>query len=106
MDASQWIGGLKGGAGLAALARPTPDGVIGDANPKGEGFGELVSRTLSSANHAQVDAESQVRDLAAGRGDVVETMLSLSEADIALRMTLQLRNRALEAYQEILRVQV
>jgi flagellar hook-basal body complex protein FliE len=106
MDASQWLEGLKGGAGLAALARPTPDGVIGEATPGGEGFGELVGRTLANTNQAQVAAESQVRELAAGRGDVVETMLSLSEADIALRMTLQLRNRALEAYQEILRVQV
>ena len=106
MDASQLLEGLKGGTGLAALARPKPDGVIGEANQAGEGFSELVSRTLENANRAQVDAESQVRTLAAGRGDVVETMLALSEADIALRMTLQLRNRALEAYQEIMRVQV
>ncbi len=106
MDATGRLGSLIGSPGLDALARTTGDGVIESSKREESGFGDLVGRTLAKANDAQIDAEAQVRELAAGRGDVVETMLALSNADIALRTTLQLRNRALEAYQEILRVQV
>ncbi len=69
-------------------------------------FGELVARELREVNREQLAAEQSARDLAAGRADVVDAMLALSKADIALRFAVTLRNRALEAYQEIMRIQV
>ena len=38
--------------------------------------------------------------------NIHETMIALNKADIAFRMTLQVRNKLVEAYQEIIRMQV
>lgn len=109
MDATKIDG--PGGSLASAIARAVPgapgsDGAVGAAEPRAGGFGDVVTKALDETNRAQRSAEEEVRKLAEGRGDVVETMLALTKADVALKMTLQLRNRALDAYQEILRVQV
>ena len=49
---------------------------------------------------------AQARALAEGEGDTVETMLALSRAELSLQLVTQVRDRALEAYQEIMRLQV
>ncbi len=69
-------------------------------------FSQVVMRLLEAANSDQLDAESQARKLADGRGDVLETMIAVNRADLSLRLTVQLRNRALEAYQELMRIQL
>ena len=48
-----------------------------------------------------------VIDLATGRDtNIHNTMVELEKADIALKYTVQLRNRALNAYEELMRIQV
>lgn len=73
---------------------------------KANGFGEMVVAALQQANQDQLHAEEQARELAAGRTDIVDAMMALSRADLSLRFVVTLRNRALEAYQEIMRLQV
>ena len=70
------------------------------------GFGRLVAKAVEEANREQLTAESEARALAAGKGDVVDAMVALSRADLALRFVVSLRNRAVEAYNEIMRLQV
>jgi flagellar hook-basal body complex protein FliE len=46
-------------------------------------------------------------DLAAGKStNIHETMLAVSKAELGFNMLVQLRNKALEAYQEVMRMQV
>lgn len=68
-------------------------------------FSDVVKGVLEDANRQQQVAESEARALAEGRGDVVDAMVALSRADLAVRFVVTLRNRALEAYQEIMRLQ-
>lgn len=70
------------------------------------GFAERLGALLTEADRAQQDAETQARALAEGEGDTVETMLALSRAELSLQLVTQVRDRALEAYQEIMRLQV
>ena len=77
----------------------------GRAQPGGS-FGKLVAKAVEDANRTQLAAEGEARALAEGKGDVVDAMVALSRADLALRFVVSLRNRALEAYNEIMRLQV
>ena len=69
-------------------------------------FGQWIGAAIDSTSQAQTDSETQARALAEGRGDLVSTMLSLNRAELSLSLMLQVRNRALDAYQEIMRLQV
>ncbi len=69
-------------------------------------FADRLLELVREADRAQRHAEAQAAELAAGRGDTVETMVSLTKADLTLRLVTQVRNRVLEAYQEVMRLQV
>ncbi len=69
--------------------------------------GNRVDGLLSGVKDAQADADKMVIDLASGRDvNIHNTMVELEKADIALKYTVQLRNRALSAYEELMRMQV
>ena len=70
-------------------------------------FGTYLNDALSEVNRLQLDSEHQDALLAAGGvQDVSQVIVAGQKAEIALQLTLQLRNRAVSAYQEIMRMQV
>ena len=70
-------------------------------------FGEFISDALKKANELELESEKLNVALAAGRiEDVSQVGVASQKAEIALQLTLQLRNRATAAYQEIMRMQV
>ncbi len=71
------------------------------------GFGEMLTKAIDEANTAQLKADKATTDLVTGRADNIhEVMLSMEEADISMRMLVQMRNKVVDAYQEIIRMQV
>lgn len=70
------------------------------------GFVERVAQVLAEADQSQKTAEHEVRELAHGSGRTTETMLALSRAELSLQFVVAFRNRAIQAYQEIMRLQV
>lgn len=99
-------GAIDGGAGMQARVLEPREANARSVAPAGAGFAERLGALLGEADRVQQDAEAQAGALAAGRGDVVETMVSLSHAELSLQLVVQVRDRALEAYQEIMRMQV
>lgn len=69
-------------------------------------FAAKLGELVRGADADQKIAEQNAADLAADRGDVVETMVALSKAELSLRTVSEVRNRALEAFNEIMRLQV
>ena len=70
-------------------------------------FGEFLTDALQKTNALQQDAAKLNAALAAGKiDDVSQVVVASEKADIALQLTLQVRNRAVDAYQEIMRMQV
>ena len=100
------LSALRDAARGVGPAAPGEGPVRGGQSSSGASFADEVSGLLRSTNHQIENAEHSARELAAGRGDVVETMMALGRADTSLRFVVTLRNRALEAYQEISRLQV
>ena len=71
------------------------------------GFGAVLAEQLSSLNEQQLQADSAVASLATGETDDVNfVVMQMAEADLTFRMAIEIRNRLLESYQEIMRLQV
>ena len=70
-------------------------------------FGEFLVDSLKKTNELELESERLNAALAAGRiEDISQVVVASQKAEIALQLTLQLRNRATAAYQEIMRMQV
>lgn len=68
-------------------------------------FGELLINKMSEADELQKTAEVATQDLATGKSrNLHEAVLAMEMADTSLRMLVTVRNKALEAYQEIMRM--
>jgi flagellar hook-basal body complex protein FliE len=70
-------------------------------------FSQFLRDALGSVNSLQLQAEKASIDLAAGKvEDVSQVMVATEKASVALQLTMQVRNKVVEAYQEIMRMQV
>ena len=82
---------------------------LGETQPEEEakGFADYLTDALKETNQLQIDSDKWNAALAAGQvDDVSQVVIASQKADIALQLTLQIRNRAVSAYQEIMRMQV
>ena len=72
-----------------------------------KGFADYLKDALKKVNALQHESDRQNALLAAGRvEDISQVVVAAQKAEMALQLTLQLRNRATSAYQEIMRMQV
>jgi flagellar hook-basal body complex protein FliE len=79
-----------------------PGGASGEA-----GFSETLGKMLQNVNRDQLDADAAVKNLISGRTkNIHETMLAVEKADLSLKMMMQVRNKVLEAYREVMKMQV
>jgi len=66
------------------------------------GFLKTIASVAREANRAQVQADERVAQLAAGKTDNVhQVMLALGKAEISFNYMLEVRNKVLEAYNEL-----
>ncbi|MCR9093333.1 MAG: flagellar hook-basal body complex protein FliE [bacterium] len=88
----------------AAPSLEDPHGTrAGKSEAAGSRFADLVGGLVEEVNAKQNEAAANAEGLAKGETGIMETVVSLNEADLSLRMMMQLRDRALDAYQRILR---
>jgi flagellar hook-basal body complex protein FliE len=70
-------------------------------------FGEILKTLTAETDQQQQGADQAIQQLqAGGEKNLHETMISMEKADISLRYMVQVRNKAIDAYQEIMRMQV
>jgi flagellar hook-basal body complex protein FliE len=99
--------GLIGGVGGAGGARGLPQRAV--ERPRGEApdFAGLLRKNLDQVNSLQQDATRAVEDLMTGERDDVEgVILATQKADTAFRMLQAMRNKVMEAYEEVKQVRV
>ena len=92
--------GIAGGAALSGAE--TRMGVTGGAS-----VADPLTRAVDAVNTLQWEAQSGARSLADGTAaNIHDVTIALEQANIALQLTATVRNKVIEAYQEIMRLQV
>lgn len=88
---------------IAAPSRVSP----ADAESNRRSFGEMLQSAFDAVNQAQWEAEQAATLLATGDiTDVHQVMIATEKANIALQLTISIRNQVINAYQEISRMQI
>jgi len=93
----------------AATTAVNPAGPGGGAAPApadGAGFATSLDALLSSVEGAAGEANVAVADMVAGSGDVHTAMLALHRAEVAMQLTVQVRNKLVQAYQDLMRMPI
>jgi flagellar hook-basal body complex protein FliE len=98
-------GGLSS-SGAAGVA--TPSGAPGSsAAGPAQNFLDTLGNSFGQLNQQLVTADASLADFAAGgSSDLHTVMLQMQEASLGLKLGVQVRDRFLEAYQEVMRLQV
>ncbi|MBC7741675.1 MAG: flagellar hook-basal body complex protein FliE [Bdellovibrionaceae bacterium] len=75
-----------------------------DAGPS---FADTLKEAVGNVNQLHLDSDKKMQELSTGKtDDIAGVMLAAEKADIALRAMVQVRNKIIDAYQEIMKMQV
>lgn len=91
------IAGMKNGLELPQ----TKPNAAGTSN----GFDMIMQDAIGKISQVQNDAEKAVKELSSG-GDVTQAIISLEKADMSFQLMVEVRNKLLTAYEEVMRMQV
>jgi flagellar hook-basal body complex protein FliE len=89
---------------LAATAESRPL----ESTPESGGFGELLKASMDAVNQAQTTAQSMAAALERGDANVglPEVMIALQKASLSFQAMTEVRNRLVNAYQEIMNMPI
>jgi len=105
--------GLVQSGGVGRMAPLAPKAPQGPGGPGGAGeageqtFKDVLMKNIEQVNALQRDAEMAIEDLVSGRrDDVDQVVMAKQKADLAFQMLLQVRNKLVDAYDEIRQMRV
>ena len=91
------IGKVAGSVGRAQGPNAAPEAT----------FKDVLMKNIEQVNKLQQDAEKAIEDLHTGRRDDLDgVMIAKQKADLAFQMLLQVRNKMVDAYEEIKQMRV
>ncbi len=74
---------------------------------EGESFGDTLRHALNEANHEQLQAEEAIQQMVSGQDiDLHQVLYRVQRAELSFQLALQVRNKFVQAYEEIMRMQV
>ncbi len=95
---------ITGTGGISGIGGVTPSQAPERTQP---GFAEKIGGALESVSEAERQADALAQDVAAGgETSVHELMVATTKATLSVELLVELRNKAIEAYQEVMRMQV
>lgn len=74
--------------------------------PGGASFGTSLAKMVDSVEGANASANEAIGRMIDGSGDVHDAMIAIQRADLTLQFSVQVRNKLVQAYQEIMRMPV
>jgi flagellar hook-basal body complex protein FliE len=92
---------------LSGFSTPIASGrAIGATTETGPGFGDTLNRLVQSVESTGAEANTAVSQMVEGKADVHDAMIALQRADLTFQLSMQVRNKLVSAYQEIMRMPV
>jgi flagellar hook-basal body complex protein FliE len=82
------------------------DGIANGEASGSDGFGSALTNALQGVVDAGHDADAQSMQAIAGGGNLTDVVTSVSKAELALQTTLAIRDRAVQAYQDVTRMAI
>ena len=94
--------------GVGAATYPTASPLTKSApSGSGEAFADTLKQALESVDQSQHKADDKLAELATGQSpDLHGTMIALEEADITLRTMVSVRDKVVDAYQQIMNMNI
>ena len=92
------IGGISG---LTPAAVPPPR-----TGERTAGFDDALKKFMGTVDASSTDANEAIGRMLDGTGEVHEAVIAMQKADTLLQLTVQIRNKLVQAYQEIMRMPV
>ena len=71
-----------------------------------QGFSDSLTRLIGSVQETGHEANAAVTRMLDGSGDVHEAMIALQRAELTFQLTMQVRNKLVQAYEQIMRMPV
>ena len=91
-------------APLGASVNGTSTGMMGAGD---KSFAQTLQEAVGQVNTLQKESDVKMQQLATGKSDnIQDVMIAAEKADIALRMMVQVRNKIIDAYQDVMKMQV
>ena len=84
--------------------QPAPAGR--DATPAGGGFGNFLKEAIDQVNNVEKSSHGELQKFLNEETDLHSVMISLEKADLSFQVMMQVRNKIVQAYQEIMKTQV
>jgi len=91
---------ISGIAATPAIA-PTPAAATSAAET---GFSDALQKLIGAVDSTNGQANQAIGNMLDGTGDVHEAMIAMQKADTMLQLTVQIRNKLVQAYQDIMRM--
>ena len=76
------------------------------ASPQEAGFGDALQKLIGAVDSTAGQANQAVGRMLDGTGDVHEAMIAMQRAEHMLQLTVQIRNKLVQAYQDVMRMSV
>ncbi len=77
------------------------------SNTNGSDFLSILKETINSVNQDQIQADQAMGSIATGTvKDLHQAAIAINKAELSMKMMLEVRNKALNAYKEILKTQM
>ena len=83
-----------------------PSAAGGAPEMAGASFERDLGKAVNAVDELQLDADKQSDLVAHGAGNLHEVAISLEKADVAMRLAMKVRNKVVDAYNEIMRMSV
>ena|SRR5688572_19953455 len=96
-------------AGTTAAIALTPSGPAGAVARKAaavDGFADALGKLIDGVEKTTANANDAVSNMLTKQVDVHDAMIAMHEAETTLQLTVQIRNKLVQAYQDIMRMPV
>jgi len=90
----------------ASLAPGRLPGIAGPAAPSESSFASMLKDAIGAVNEMGRKSDAQTRAAASGKADMVNVVTAVSETEVAIDAVVAVRDRVIEAYQDIMKMPI
>lgn len=88
------------------LLAPTRNGAGVGQRPAGQSFGDLLGQAVQQMTNSTRATDNQAQRLVAGRADLIDVVTAVAETEVAVEAMVSIRDRVVQSYEEIMRMQI